>query len=90
MAPDDGVSQVPGGSKGAKRRKKHVNELRRWTHLLNALHNVFEDAFDKVARVAAKKKPSSYASKDDTRPSRSPDPELRDVTEMGLSTVRIL
>ena len=40
---------------------------------------VFEDAFGKVTRVAAKKKSSAYASEHETRVSRSPDSELREV-----------
>ena len=57
---------------------------------------VFEDTyalmFDKVTRVAAKKKSSDYASKDNTRPSRSPDYELGgviDAVQRGLRSAAL-
>ena len=45
---------------------------------------VFEEAFDKVAAAATKKKPSGYSSEDDTRPNKSPDFELRN----GITAVQ--
>ena len=86
VAPEDGVSQASGGSKGAKRQNKHAERAKE-VHILADRLTVFEDAFAKATRVPAKKKTSGYASKDDTRPSRSPDSELRgviNVVQQGL------
>ena len=77
VAPDldgDRVSVVSGASKGAKRRRRHAERA-----VLAARLTVFEEAFEKVAAAATKKKPNGYASEDDTRPSESPDSELRKV-----------
>ena len=77
VAPDldgDRVSVVSGASKGAKRRRRHAERA-----VLAARLTVFEEAFEKVAAAATKKKPNGYASEDDTRPSKSPDSELRNV-----------
>ena len=74
----DGVSLPSGASKGAKRRKKHAERAEAAAVLAGRI-TVFEEAFDKVAAAAAKKKPSRYSSEDDTRPNKSPDSELRSV-----------
>ena len=79
VAPNGGVSQASGGPKGAKRRKKHAEfERAEEVEALAERLAVFEGAFDKATRVAAKGKSSGCASGDYTRPSRSPDCELRD------------
>ena len=41
--------------------------------------HVLEEAFEKVVKAASAKKPSGYASEDDTRPNKSPDSELRSI-----------
>ena len=66
MAPDDRVSQAPGGPKGANRHAERAEEAQVPAGRLA----VFEDAFGKVTRVAAKKKTSgyNYASEDDILP----------------------
>ena len=91
VAPDDdGVSQAPGASKGAKRRRKHAERAMEVADLCNRLH-VFEEAFEKVAKAASAKKPSGYSSEDDTRPNKSPDSELRSVVnavQRGLRKAR--
>ena len=79
VAPDDdGVSLATGAPKGAKRRKRHAERASEVADLCDRLH-VFEEAFEKVAKSAATKKPSGYSSEDDTRPNKSPDSELRSV-----------
>ena len=91
VAPDDdGVSHASGASKKAKRRRKHAKQATEVEDLCNRLH-VFGEAFEKVAKDAAAKKPSRYSSKDDTRPNKSPDSELRSVViavQRGLRKAR--
>ena len=48
---------------------------------------VFEEVFEKVAEAATKETPSGYASEDDTRPSKSPDSELRNLKSLPQSSV---
>ena len=87
---DDGVSRGSGASKGAKRRRKHAeraNEVEGLSHRLQ----VFEEAFEKVAQAASARKPSGYASEDDTRPHKSPDSDLRSIVlavQRGLRKTR--
>ena len=58
---------VSGAAKGARRRKKHAERADEVVELSDRL-TVFEEAFDKVAVAATKKKLSGYSSEDDTRP----------------------
>ena len=62
---DDGVSRGSGASKGAKRRRKHAERATEVEGLSHRLQ-VFEEAFEKVAQAASARKPSGYASEDDT------------------------
>ena len=91
VAPDDdGVSMSVGASKGATRRKKHAERSDEVAKLGDHLA-VFEEAFEKVAQAATTKKPSVHSSEDDTRPSKSPDSELRSVVnavQRGLRKTR--
>ena len=75
---DDGVSQASGASKGAKRRKKHAERAHEVEGLSHRCQ-VLEEAFEKVVKAASTRKPSGYASEDDTRPNKSPDSELRNI-----------
>ena len=90
VAPDDGVLQAPGASRGVKRRRKHAERAAEVEDLVLAGRlAVFEEAFEKVAQVAAKKNTSGYASEDNTRQSKSPDSELRNIivaVQQGLQT----
>ena len=54
---DDGVSRGSGASKGAKRRRKHAERATEVEGLSHRLQ-VFEEAFEKVAKAASTKKPS--------------------------------
>ena len=48
--------------------------------LSHRLHIIlFEEAFEKVVKATSAKKPSGYASEDDTRPNKSADSELRSI-----------
>ena len=91
MAPDgDGVLLASGASKGAKHQKRHAERATEMADLCGRLH-VFEEAFEKVAKAAATKKPSGYSSEDDTRPNKLPDSELRSVVnavQHGLRKAR--
>ena len=80
---------LSGGSKGAKRRKKHAERAEEVQVLADCLA-VFEDAliFDKFTQVAAKKKTSGCASEDVTCPSRSPDSELGSVIDAVQQRLR--
>ena len=85
---DDGVSQASGASKGAKRRRKHAERAHEVEGLSHRCQ-VLEDAFEKVVKAASTKKPSGYASEDDTRPNKSPESELRNIVlaiQRGLRT----
>ena len=92
MAPDDGVLLASGASKGAKRQNKHAERADEVAEPCGRL-TVFEEAFEKVARAAAAKKPSGCSSEDDTRPKKSPDSELRSVVnavQRGLRKARAM
>ena len=80
VAPEDndGVSQASGASKGAKRRRKHAERAHEMEGLSHRCQ-ILEEAFEKVAKAASTKKPTGYASEDDTRPNKSPESELRNI-----------
>ena len=81
VAPDDdGVSLASGAPKGAKRWKRHAERATEVADLCDCLH-VFEEVFEKVTKADSTKRPSGYSSEDDTRPNKSPDSELRSVTQ---------
>ena len=66
------------------RRKRHAERATEVADACDRLH-VFEEAFEKVAKDAATKKPSGYSSEDDTGPNKSPDCELYEVLSMRSS-----